>query len=159
MAIDERRAFFRTNKWDEASAAATDVRQVWFAGCHSDVGGGFPNAESGLSKISLGWMLKEAKAAGLVVDAAKEAAMLTDPPPDPKAPLHDSLTGFWWLGEWVPQRPYKGPDGTRSHWRLPLGSARLVPEQSWLHQSVLDRIAAGGYRPANLPAVHRTEPW
>ncbi|MGR9145676.1 phospholipase effector Tle1 domain-containing protein (plasmid) [Rhizobium leguminosarum] len=29
-------------------------RQVWFTGCHSDVGGGYPENESGLSKYPLG---------------------------------------------------------------------------------------------------------
>ena len=48
-----------------------DLKQVWFAGVHCDVGGGYPEAESGLSKIALKWMLTEAIAAGLIIDAAK----------------------------------------------------------------------------------------
>ena len=44
-----------------------DLKQVWFPGVHCDVGGGYPEPESGLSKIALRWMLKEAITAGLLV--------------------------------------------------------------------------------------------
>lgn len=162
LALDERRAFFRTNLWQEGATrpGRTDVRQVWFAGCHSDVGGGFPNAKSGLSKLALQWLLDEAIAAGLGVDQALAARVLAKPPPDPLAPLHDSLTGFWWLGEIIPERPYRGPTGERGGWRLPLGSPRFVPEHSLIHQSVLDRRAGDpAYRPPNLPRDYRVEPW
>jgi len=37
----------------------------------ANIGGGYPEAESGLSKIALQWMLKEAITAGLVVDPAQ----------------------------------------------------------------------------------------
>jgi len=129
LAIDERRAFFRTNLWQETPPrfGRTDVRQVWFAGCHSDIGGGFPNAVGGLSKLALQWLLDEAVAAGLGIDEALAAGILARPPPDPLAPLHDSLTGFWWLGEIIPERPYHGSTAERGGWRLPLGSPRSCP--------------------------------
>ena len=44
---------------------------MWFAGVHSDVGGSYPEAESGLSKIALRWMLCEAQSAGLLLDPQK----------------------------------------------------------------------------------------
>ncbi len=47
-----------------------DVREVWFAGDHSDVGGGHKDA-TGLANISLGWMVNEAAACGLRVDPAR----------------------------------------------------------------------------------------
>jgi len=74
MAIDERRRLFRLNKWVEpqpfvanrfdknAPHADQDIKQVWFAGTHSDVGGGYPENESGLSKFPLHWLIEEAKA-------------------------------------------------------------------------------------------------
>src|SRR5262249_49709514 len=40
VAIDERRAFFRQNLWGPAQPGQ-DLKQVWFAGVHSDVGGGY----------------------------------------------------------------------------------------------------------------------
>ena len=75
IAIDERRAFFRTNLWMPKGAppqsGPLDLKQVWFPGVHEDVGGGYPEAESGLSKIALKWMLTEAVTAGLAVNPGR----------------------------------------------------------------------------------------
>ena len=80
ISLDERRAFFRSNLWMPKNppprGGPKDLKQVWFPGVHCDVGGGYPEAESGLSKIALEWMLKEAIAAGLLVDPAKMALVL-----------------------------------------------------------------------------------
>src|SRR3546814_18222947 len=38
------------------------LEQIWFAGCHSDVGGSYPEDESRLSDIALEWMVGELKA-------------------------------------------------------------------------------------------------
>src|SRR5450756_740209 len=51
------RAFFRQNLIHEPVSPAQNLKQVWFAGVHSDVGGSYAEAESGLSKIALRWML------------------------------------------------------------------------------------------------------
>ena len=59
LALDERRAYFRQNLWKEPARNGQDVKQVWFAGVHCDVGGGYVESESGLSKIALQWMLDE----------------------------------------------------------------------------------------------------
>src|SRR5262249_46476659 len=40
LAIDERRAFFRQNLIEDQPDR--DIKQVWFAGVHSDVGGSYP---------------------------------------------------------------------------------------------------------------------
>ena len=66
LAIDERRIFFRQLHW--ISSPKQDCKEVWFSGVHSDVGGGYPEKESGLSKIALQWMVHEACALGLKVD-------------------------------------------------------------------------------------------
>jgi uncharacterized protein (DUF2235 family) len=72
LAMDETRLKFAPTFWeapDEATGAATEderVKQVWFEGAHSDVGGGYP--ETGLSDTSLLWMAREAHEAGLVFD-------------------------------------------------------------------------------------------
>lgn len=80
-----------------------DLKQLWFAGVHSDVGGSYPENESGLSKITLQWMLNEAMKAGLKVNSAKANAILGADQryakPDPKAMMHNSLKVAWWLGE------------------------------------------------------------
>ena len=78
IAIDERRAFFRTNLWrlnnSPPVSGPKDLKQVWFVGAHSDVGGGYPEAESGLAKIALAWMIKEAEMAGLQVRSRQSEA-------------------------------------------------------------------------------------
>jgi hypothetical protein len=55
IAIDQRRAFVRSNLWPGhgPKAGPRDRKQVWFPGVHCDVGGGYPEAESGLSKLAL----------------------------------------------------------------------------------------------------------
>jgi uncharacterized protein (DUF2235 family) len=42
-----------------------DVEEVWFAGDHSDVGGGRPMGERALADVSLHWMINEAHESGL----------------------------------------------------------------------------------------------
>ena len=61
MSIDELRIDFPVTRWDERKG----VRQVWFAGAHSDVGGGYPPAECGLSDIGLDWMMKRLAEVGV----------------------------------------------------------------------------------------------
>ena len=71
MALDERRAYFPQNEWTATPPADQDVQQVWFAGVHGDVGGGYAEAESGLSKLALRWMVDHARQAGLLLDAGR----------------------------------------------------------------------------------------
>lgn len=61
---DERRTFFPI-PWNERAAAMADPRllQVWFAGCHANVGGGYPDDR--LAHIPLCWMIGEAAEQGL----------------------------------------------------------------------------------------------
>ena len=98
IAIDERRAFFRSNLWrlkdQPPKSGPVDPKQVWFAGVHCDVGGGYPEVESGLSKIALKWMLDEAIAKGLMVDDDKMALVLGNAggghsKPDATARMHE----------------------------------------------------------------------
>jgi uncharacterized protein (DUF2235 family) len=157
IALDERRAFFRTNLWHPRPAPADggprDLKQVWFAGVHCDVGGGYSEAESAASKIPLQWMLREATAAGLLVDAGRVDIVLGRAgkgyvPPDPNGPLHQSLTKAWWPAELIPKRHY---DSANKRWRrrMNLGSRRALPPGAMVHESVFQR--AGDYK-ARLPA-------
>ena len=69
VALDERRALFQMTGW---ASAHIDVKEVWFAGDHSDVGGGHKKGNSPLADASLRWMLGEARAAGLHLGPAAE---------------------------------------------------------------------------------------
>ncbi|MBD0862515.1 DUF2235 domain-containing protein [Gordonia sp. zg691] len=63
LAIDERRLTFDPCVWSTAGNTRTDVKQVWFEGVHSDIGGGLDTAEP--SELTLAWMVREATDAGL----------------------------------------------------------------------------------------------
>lgn len=56
---------------DLDEAAAQDLEELWFPGCHADIGGGWPvsaGEELPLSHGPLVWMVKEAERAGLNFD-------------------------------------------------------------------------------------------
>jgi uncharacterized protein (DUF2235 family)/membrane protease YdiL (CAAX protease family) len=193
ISIDERRRMFRLNHWkdpqtfkpdpfDRATDVPQSIRQVWFAGVHSDVGGGYPESESGLSKYPLAWMVGEAEAAGLETRPKLKAMLIEGEevrpdskygyvPPSPTAELHKSLTGAWWLLEPLPKW-YKLKEWPRRivwlFFYFPWAEPRPIPNRPWegkpsdqpflIHSSVLARIAAlGGYRPVNLPAKFDVE--
>ncbi|MBB3695854.1 DUF2235 domain-containing protein [Sphingomonas sp. BK580] len=172
MAIDERRRMFRLNHWMDGqdfvqfpfarplTSVKQDCRQLWFAGNHSDVGGGYPETVSGLSKLPLDWMIREAEADGLRIDRAMfqhlvHGQQLKDGrhdyvPPDPMGPLHDALKGGWWILEWFPKR-LKWKETRRFSLLglyLPRGERRAIPVGSQFAPSVAVREKADPkYRP------------
>lgn len=75
LSLDEMRADFDRVPWANDGAPANReiaegayLKQLWFAGNHSDIGGSYPENESRLSDIALNWMVCEAKKAGLLVN-------------------------------------------------------------------------------------------
>ncbi len=172
MALDERRRMFRLSDWkagpfipnpfDLAGETVQDVRQVWFAGAHGDVGGGHPEVESGLSKISLLWMAGEAEAAGLVIDHATlrrvalgetRKGVVVHCSADAEAQIHAQPTGGWWALEYVPKpaslREWTSRRTALGHY-LPAAEPRPVPDDAIMHSSVVERSDGGGYAPVNL---------
>jgi hypothetical protein len=164
VAIDERRNFFRPNLWGTAMPGQ-DLKQVWFSGVLSDVGGGYAEEESGLSKISLEWMIHEARSAGLLVTESGVTRILGQEEgsgyahPDPTAVMHRSLHGFWWQSEFVPRRVYDTTQiPPRKVWQLPRGRRRYIPEGSLIHESVFQRMQlVENYDPPNLPKTRSVE--
>ena len=101
LAMDERRAtFFPTLFWApdrKPSDWPETLEQVWFRGVHADVGGGYE--ETGISDITLGWMLERATRHGLTV----RNGALTALRPDAMARLHDETArrpSWSWVGTW-----------------------------------------------------------
>ncbi|MGC2111264.1 MAG: DUF2235 domain-containing protein [Candidatus Korobacteraceae bacterium] len=68
VSIDEKRREFPATLWDNPVAPDQVIEQVYFTGVHCDVGGGYP--ETGLSDITLGWMMTKAQAHGVDFDPA-----------------------------------------------------------------------------------------
>ena len=175
IAIDERRCFYRQNLWGKPGRGQ-DVKQVWFAGAHCNVGGGYEETASGPSQISLEWMIDEAVQADLVVDTDRRRLVVPLKPatpsddeefhasPDGAAPLQRSLKGPWWIAEILPKR-FKDPrKNFKTSWRIPLGRRRFVPEGSTLHGSVVARIERTKetdtpYNPPRLPESYDVDPW
>lgn len=162
VSIDERRSSFRQNLWKpDLEKHPQDIVQIWYAGVHSDVGGGYPEAESGLSKITLQWMLEEAQAHGLLVnqEMMDNVMGVTNPAmtkPSFMGKIHNSLTGPWWLLEFFP-RKHLDMSVTPPvwKWKIPMGQSRYIAPGSLIHPSVLKRIAADPtYRPTNLPPAN-----
>ncbi len=109
LSLDDERNTFHPKLWNETEADvvrpggqtrppkdgdewsdASRISQVWFAGVHSNLGGGYP--DDTLSYVSLGWILKGAKQAGLrlIPHVAKEYGDLADE----NGPIYDSRSGL-----------------------------------------------------------------
>lgn len=158
IALDERRAYFRQNLWTDKPEEGQDVLQVWFPGVHCDVGGGYEEKESGLSKIALKWMVDEIGAA-LVFHPVAVAKMIPQTStvdfaaPDRAAKIHESLKGLWKIVEWIPKRIKDRQQNYAYRWILPRGRSRWVAGDANIHPSAFERMKAGvGYYPRNLPS-------
>lgn len=66
ISIDDKRKTFHPVLWDKLdNDDGTRMQQVYFAGVHTDVGGGYP--EGDLAGFSFKWMLNEAMSKGLLI--------------------------------------------------------------------------------------------
>jgi uncharacterized protein (DUF2235 family) len=86
VAIDERRGPFKPDIWDRPSDWKGNLRQAWFPGVHSDIGGGL--TPDGLANCALHWIAGHAQALGLELNSE----YLTFFEPHPEATLHNSMT-------------------------------------------------------------------
>ncbi|MBI5320000.1 DUF2235 domain-containing protein [Bradyrhizobium sp.] len=181
ISIDERRCMFRLKRWDDPQTylsnpwkdpekgEAQDILQVWFAGVHADIGGGYPEARSQVSKYPLIWMIGEAVKAGLTVNTQRvnqlawgrqrKGSPFQYVAPDYKADAHNSMNLAWRLLECVPKAAkYKEwPERkTLLGFYIPCCEPRVIPEGAVIHESVLKRIEAReDYRPVNMPRTYR----
>ena len=99
LAIDDCRKSFhpvlfhpRTEEKQAKIEKDQTLRQVWFMGMHTDVGGGYE--KSGLSDIVLEWMVQHAVRHGLRIyhNTRRQKPWCE---PDPNGFMHDSRDGFW----------------------------------------------------------------
>jgi len=110
-----------------------DVLEVWFAGCHSDVGAGAVKDDvAQLGNVSLRWMVKQVERSGCGIKFAATASgtdgidvglQTLSQQQDVLAAIHDRLVTapVWWILELMPMRfSWQKPDGT---WKSQLGYA------------------------------------
>jgi uncharacterized protein (DUF2235 family) len=181
VAIDEQRTYFQPSLWEPGQdyeewsrrkkgfvKTPQDFEEVWFTGCHGDVGGGYPDAKSGLAKIPLEWLYREAEAAGIIGDEKvfdllapwnKDRRQRRAKPgsgprrsdqahqglraPDPLADANQSMRGGWPIAEFLPRKI--PATAFRIRFRLgkfyiPLFDHRRIPEGAKLHEAVIERL-------------------
>ncbi len=89
LALDEHRWPFLPRIFSEDNFGDADspqsLRQLWFRGVHSDIGGGYPTAQNGLAVITLDWMTGQARDCGLHCPPLVVASTT------PVCRVHDSL--------------------------------------------------------------------
>ena len=156
LALDDERQTFFPLLWTEHEEARNDasthvdderVTQVWFAGMHSNVGGGYP--DDSLSVTPLAWMATEAAKRGLrfrpalcardgrIPDEWSDRAVVA-------APMHDSRRGVGVYYRYHPRPLERLCHDDHADVRI---------ARPKVHESVLERIRrdVDGYAAATLP--------
>jgi uncharacterized protein (DUF2235 family) len=94
LALDDERLTFHPIRFDQRQrddkSFGPETKEIWFAGMHSDVGGGYPDNAVALDPLV--WMADEARAAGLsfdkgLIDRYRAGRY-------PQALIHDSRAGM-----------------------------------------------------------------
>ena len=95
LALDERRSDFAPCLWQPKTGV--DLKQSWFVGSHSDVGGG--NANTALNTLALVWLASEAQLQGLRLDPESDLAIMilspADPPTSTEVKIQNSTRGLF----------------------------------------------------------------
>lgn len=138
LALDDERLTFHPLRFDQrhagTPAAPTVIRERWFSGMHSDVGGGYP--DDAVAMDPLLWVLTAAEAQGLrFSQGAREGFEARR---YPRAVIHDSRAGLAASYRYQPRPKPAGPE----HGGAPV-----------LHRSALTKMRTGadGYAPLLLP--------
>ena len=139
LAIDEKREDFEPTIW--TPRPGVDLKQVWFSGVHSDVGGSYPpDKHTGIkaSDTPLAWMIDEARSAGLEIEPHLTKS-LTD---GTKGKLHVSRKRVYRL-------------------KPPLHRPLIIDDKpTKIHPSVKDRyLADASYRPTRLKKLVKELGW
>ena len=135
LSIDDERSSFAPLLWDHEQDDR--LKQVWFAGVHANVGGGYP--DDSLSSAPLAWMVFEAKAE--VCSFISLRSMKSVGAPRRTARCTTSRAGFGSFYRYQPRQV---------RCQIAGGTSRAPPV---VHESVVFRMATGfqGYAPIALP--------
>ncbi len=133
LALHELREDFAPVLWNGTSPANSSqtLQQMWFAGAHSDVGGGYE--EHGYwSEAGLAWMASEASALGLQLSMASPTSA---PPADPV--VNNSISGFFATAQPIVRSSLHDPDK-----KYPQARDTFRAHESALKRLLLDRTTA-----------------
>lgn len=152
LAIDEGRLKFAPSLWETQDNKTENprVKQVWFEGAHSDVGGGY--GETGLSDSALLWMVTEAHNAGLVFDTPLLAHYVAS---GSSAIRHDPVKLLFKVDNLLLTAKMKLGMGDRTD-LFDKGRRLLTNEQAVsvrVSSTAVTHFREGGYEPANLKAL------
>ena len=137
LAIDEFRLDFKPTIWEPREEV--DIKQVWFAGAHGNVGGSEPDADgSSLSDFALDWMLREATASGLSIEQHLKDSISANP----LATIQESRRSFYRIKRKLYREIDHGKGAILIH-----NSVKLRWEQD------------SSYRPNNLRRYISTNGW
>ena len=140
IAIDEQRHDFRAEVFSAPNSERLEQR--WFAGVHSNVGGGL--RDDSLANCALHWFVEEAREKGAQFDAPFLEHFVANPSRD----ASEKTTGYKVLDTVL--RPVRGFKGERD---------LLTPEGMKLDPSVIERLnQRSDYRPENLRRFLRRNP-
>ena len=125
LALDETRSVLEPLIWDGEGTGASRIEQVWFRGCHGDVGGqlGLQEASRPLANIPLVWMLERAEGCSMALPDGWRDSF----PTDPMAPSVGSWRGWGKMfflraprvvGRDASERIHESALGGRRNWRL-----------------------------------------
>jgi hypothetical protein len=134
LSLDDERVTFHPLRFDmDKSNKPERIKEVWFAGVHSDVGGGYP--EDDLAHVPLTWMIGELGENLRFIDGTRETFARNA---SPYASAHDSRSGLSVFYRYGPRTV--GNNG---------GQPPVI------HHSVAEKIAFGieRYAPVALPAT------
>ena len=118
-----------------------DLKQVWFCGAHSNIGGSYAPDKDGslLSDNALEWMIKEAQKAGLTLEGHLQKGIKKNP----LAKLHNSRRSFYRIKKTF-YRPIEHNNGI----------------EVLIHTSVKERWDKdSSYRPKNLRTYIKKNGW
>jgi uncharacterized protein (DUF2235 family) len=130
LAIDEKRGPFKPSLWESKKKEGQVIEQVWFAGVHSNIGGGYQ--DSGLSDITFKWMKEKAENCGLAIDEKYIDKVIH---PNPAGVLRNSKVSF-----------YKFTKG----YTRPIGQGKGDNEAVHPKVVVRHKVDPPPYRPKNL---------
>ena len=131
LSLDDERVTFHPLRFDMKNSKKPErVKEVWFAGVHTDVGGGYP--EDDLAQVPLTWMINELGDGLRFIDGAKQSFTNNA---SPYAAAHDSRNGLSVFYRYGPRT---------------VGDNGGPPV---IHHSVAEKIAFGieRYAPVTLP--------